>query len=118
MDSPGRKPLRVVAYRPKSIRLECRECGLRFSIDPVNLADTLAQREAPTPAMIETQARQAAKDNPALYLDALSQSKRLAARLVDEQRAKVLEPHRQALDAARPRKGQIRFPTRSKGSDR
>src|SRR3954451_284336 len=62
MGSPDRKPLRVVAYRPNSIRLECRECGLRFSVDPVNLADTLAQREAPTAAMIETQARQAAKD--------------------------------------------------------
>jgi hypothetical protein len=114
MDSPDRKPLRVVAFRPNSTRLECRDCGLRFSVDPENLADAFAQREAPTPAMIEAKARQAAKDNPALYLDALAETRRSAARFVDEQREKVLGPHRRAVAMAKPRKRQIRFPSKRK----
>jgi hypothetical protein len=33
--------LRVVVHRRSSVRLECRRCGLRFSVDPGQLADVL-----------------------------------------------------------------------------
>jgi hypothetical protein len=36
----------VVAYRKKSIRLECRECGLRFSVDWFRVAQNLERRGA------------------------------------------------------------------------
>ena len=41
------KPLRVVAFRVSSVRLECRECGLRFSIDPENFTRTVAEQKDP-----------------------------------------------------------------------
>jgi hypothetical protein len=106
------KPLRVVAFRPRSIRLECRACGLRFSIDPENLADTFAKRQAPTPEMIERQAREATAESPGQYLDALAEFKRLAIRFEAEQRNRILGPHRQGVAAATPRKRPIRFPKR------
>src|SRR5215216_4024256 len=68
MSNPNAKPLRIVAFRPRSVRLECRECGLRFSIDPENLADTIVRREAPTAAEIERQARERSADDPRQYL--------------------------------------------------
>lgn len=35
-DFEGLPPLRVVAYRQSTVRFECRECGLRFSITKSN----------------------------------------------------------------------------------
>jgi transcription elongation factor Elf1 len=35
--------LRVVAYRRRSIRLECRLCGLRFSVDEETLAQAIGR---------------------------------------------------------------------------
>jgi hypothetical protein len=47
----GREPpkyppfgLRVVVYRRGSVRLECRACGVRFSIEPLQLADAIERR--------------------------------------------------------------------------
>jgi hypothetical protein len=115
--APNRKPLRVVAFRQKSVRLECRECGLRFSIDPENLAETVARQKAPTPEKIEAQAREVAARDPRQYLTALASTKELAARFIAEQRNEILEPHRRGVAMAKPRKGQIRFPKRNARSD-
>lgn len=107
-----RKPLRVIAFRIRSIRLECRSCGLRFSVDPDNLADVVAEKQQPTPAKIEADAREKAGNNPTAYLPTLMEMQRLAAEFRHRNREKVLAPHRRALQAARPRKGQVRFPKR------
>jgi hypothetical protein len=115
--APSRKPLRIVAFRQRSVRLECRECGLRFSIDPENLAETVARREAPTPTQIEAQARQAAADDPRQYLATLARTNELAAQFATEQRNRVLEPHRRGVAMTKPRKGQIRFPKRNSRND-
>ena len=40
--------LRVVTYRRSSVRLECRRCGLRFSIDPSQVADAFGESGAPS----------------------------------------------------------------------
>jgi transcription elongation factor Elf1 len=37
------EPLRVVAYRRKTVRVECSECGGRFSFNPLQLADAVAR---------------------------------------------------------------------------
>jgi hypothetical protein len=37
----GVEPMKVVAYRRNTIRLECPACGLRFSIATVDLFDAL-----------------------------------------------------------------------------
>jgi hypothetical protein len=44
--SPDGRPgwtLRVVAYRQRTIRLECPVCGLRFSIDVENFSDVIGR---------------------------------------------------------------------------
>jgi hypothetical protein len=35
---------RVVAYRKNTVRLECETCGLRFSVRPLDIANTLRMR--------------------------------------------------------------------------
>jgi hypothetical protein len=105
------KPLRIVAFRQKSIRLECRECGLRFSIDPANLADVIVGREAPPQEVIEAWARKDAA-TPGQYLETLAHHKKAIARKAAEERNRIVQLHRQGVAAAAPRKGQIRFPKR------
>jgi transcription elongation factor Elf1 len=39
----GTMRLRVVAYRQKTIRLECPVCELRFSVDHHNLVDAIGR---------------------------------------------------------------------------
>jgi hypothetical protein len=36
-----RGEIKVVAYRAKTTRFECRDCELRFSLDPADVADAL-----------------------------------------------------------------------------
>jgi hypothetical protein len=38
---------RVVAYRRKTVRLECRKCGLRFSVNWLDVARLLLEAGAP-----------------------------------------------------------------------
>lgn len=38
---------RVVAYRERTVRMECRDCGLRFSVNWIDVAQTLLRRGAP-----------------------------------------------------------------------
>jgi hypothetical protein len=38
--------LKVVAYRANTVRFECSKCGLRFSLRPLDVADTLRLRPA------------------------------------------------------------------------
>jgi hypothetical protein len=109
------KPLRIVAFRQKSIRLECRQCGLRFSIDPANLADVIVGREAPPQEVIERWARRDVA-TPGQYLETLAQVKKAVARATEEERNRILALHRQGVAAAAPRKGQIRFPPRKGAS--
>jgi hypothetical protein len=106
--------LRIVAYRPKSIRLECPQCGLRFSIDPENFADVAARQEVPPPSIIEQHAKRLVADNPSQYLDALAATKAKVARKLAERRSQILSLHLEGVQKATPRKGQIRFPKRTK----
>ena len=46
-DSWGGPNCRIVAYRRRSVRLECRQCGLRFSVDWFELARKLLVDGAP-----------------------------------------------------------------------
>jgi hypothetical protein len=113
----GESTLRIVAYRQRSIRIECRRCGLRFSIDPANFADVRARAEVPPPemlqGMIEDKARSVMATNPGVeYLTALLVAKDSVQRFVDHQRDQVLNLHREGVKAAKPRRGQIRFPKR------
>lgn len=112
MQDPRRQPLRIIAIRPTSIRLECADCGLRFGIHPVNLADVLAAEKTPSPEQIEALARKDAAANLQSYHSVLAHYRREVDRIVGEEREKVLGPHREAIAAAKPRKGQIRFPKR------
>ena len=111
---PDRKPLRIVAFRHKSIRLECRDCGIRFSIDPENFADVVARKHAPPRDAMEAQARTMVADAPGKYLSALAAVKQTVERRVDEERRRIVDLHRQGLGDAKPRKGAIRFPPRTR----
>jgi hypothetical protein len=42
-DLRGGGKLRVVAYRSRSVRVECDACGGRFSFDPFQVADATAK---------------------------------------------------------------------------
>ena len=110
---PDRKPLRVVAFRQKSIRLECRDCGIRFSIDPENFADIVARKHAPPPQAMEAQARTMTAEAPGKYLSALAAVKQTVERRLDDERRQIVDLHRQGVQAATPRKRPIRFPPRS-----
>jgi hypothetical protein len=111
------KPLRVVAYRTSSVRLGCRECGLRFSIDVENFAHTLAEKQRPSPGQIEAQARASSADDPRQYLAALARARELADQFVGEKRQAILEPQRRGASEGKPRRGQIRFPKRQPKED-
>jgi hypothetical protein len=111
---PTTKPLRIVAYRPKSIRIECRTCGLRFSIDPENFADTVARSESPPPETIERRVRQETADSPGDYLTALHKAQQAFEHRTRRRRNEIVGWHRQGVEAAAPRKGAIRFPARTK----
>ena len=107
-----RRPLRIVAYRKSSVRLECRDCGLRFSIDVDNFARTQAERQRPPAKVIEGWARKEIADNPGEYLTALAALRHQVDQVVDERRQAIVELHHRALATAKPRRGQIRFPGR------
>lgn len=104
------KGVRVVAFRAKAIRLECRGCGLRFSINPENLADVYADQRAPDEAEIERKAVEMAADNPARYLEELTRAKAAANSYRSKKRDEILGPHRLGVTTATPRKRRIRFP--------
>jgi hypothetical protein len=108
----GKASVRVIAYRPKSIRLECRDCGLRFSIDPVNFADVRARQMTPPADIIENQARKLADGDAGQYLNALAAVRASAARHVRGERDRVISLHLDGVGQAQPRKGHIRFPPR------
>ena len=48
---PPQGSLRVVAYRRRSVRLECRECRLRFSLDTAQVTDLLNRIASLDPAV-------------------------------------------------------------------
>lgn len=48
---PAKGSLRVVAYRRRSVRLECRQCRLRFSLDTAQVTDLLNRIAALDPAI-------------------------------------------------------------------
>ena len=108
----GSSSLRVFAYRQKSIRLECRECGLRFSIDPVNLAEVMARQMTPPRDVVEEKARQLADGDPSAYLGGLARVREAANRFVEEERHRVVSLHLDGLKSTTPRKRPIRFPKR------
>jgi hypothetical protein len=110
------KPLRIVAYRKTTARLECRKCGLRFSIDVENFATTMAEQIRLPDQTVEQFARDAVEENPSQYLNALTHYRSEANRYVAEERGKILEPHRAGLAVDKPRRGQIRFPKRSRST--
>ena len=106
-----RAPLHVVAFRIKSVRMECPECGLRFSIDPVNLADVVGRKAAMPKDQIEFEAQMMAREDPSRYLEALTRVKALNDRQVREARNRVLEPHRKGVETTNSRSsGRVRFP--------
>jgi transcription elongation factor Elf1 len=113
-DESDGKPLRVVAYRKSSVRLACRTCGLRFSIDVKNFADVVAERGRPPDGEIEAAARKLSKDNPADYLAVLAHCRTRADDYVRDQRNEILQHHQAGVAADRPRRGRINFPKRSK----
>ena len=112
-DDDDRKPLRVVAYRKNSVRLACRTCGMRFSIDVENFADTVAERQRPPAEVVEREAQKRTADDPGEYLTALAALRQHTDRLVDERRRAIRELQRRAVAAEKPRRGQIRFPKRN-----
>jgi hypothetical protein len=109
-----RKSLRVIAYRKTSVRLECRECSLRFSVDVENFAHAVAEQMRPPDAVVEQQARQLATDDPTEYLSALAHCRKMADRFVADQERTILVPHRLGTAADQPRRGRIRFPKRQR----
>lgn len=111
------QPLRIVAYRKTSVRLACRSCGLRFSIDVPNFATSVAERRRPPDSQIDAMARSLVKDNPADYLKALTHCRSQADAYVTEQRNEILNHHLEGLAAERPRRGTIRFPKRQPTAD-
>jgi hypothetical protein len=108
----GSSSIRVIAYRQKSIRLECRECELRFSIDPVNFAKVRARQMTPPREMVEEKARHRAGGNPSAYLGALADVRESANRFVREERDRVVSLHLDGLKSTTPRRRPIRFPKR------
>jgi hypothetical protein len=110
------KPLRVIAYRKTSVRLECRECSLRFSVDVRNFAHAVAERQRPPDDVVERAARKLAADDPTQYLHALAHCRQQADKFVVDQRRAILEPHRRGIAAGKPRRGRIRFPKRQTGT--
>lgn len=48
--------LKVVAYRANTVRFECSRCGLRFSLRPLDVADTLRLRPALVAAALSASA--------------------------------------------------------------
>jgi transcription elongation factor Elf1 len=107
------KPLRVVAYRKTSVRLGCRNCGLRFSIDVKNFATAVAERGRPPDGEIEAAARRLAKE-PAEYLGLLAHFRSKADTHVRDQRNEILRHHQAGLAAERPRRSRINFPKRAR----
>lgn len=108
------KPLRVVAYRKTSVRLGCRNCGLRFSIDISNFADVVAERERPSVREVERHARELTKDHPGEYLVCLVLCREKADEVVRDQRNEILRHHQAGLAADSPRRGRINFPERAR----
>ena len=86
------------------------DCGVRFSVDPENFADVVARKHAPPPDAIEAQARTMVADAPGKYLSALAAVKQTVERRVDEERRRIVDLHREGVQAAKPRKRPIRFP--------
>jgi hypothetical protein len=107
-----RSSLRVVAYRDRSIRLACRKCGLRFSIDPANYATVIATKMGPPPGLVEKEARKNSAGDPGRYLEELAKAREVVQRVLQAERDRVLNLHIQGLKAAKPRKRPIRFPKR------
>ena len=104
----SRKPLRVVAYRPRSVRLECRDV-----VAVLDRSRDTWRRDRPAAgtngAQVEAQTRQAAADDPGQYLAALARAKELAVRYTAEQRNVILDRSRRGVADATPRKAQIRL---------